>query len=92
MTDEPVARIEPCHLDDPGPEVMNVLAKLVEATVSLGSRLHPRTAASLADLVRIMNTYYSNLIEGHNTRPREIEQALLEQIDAQGERRNTKSH
>lgn len=23
-----------------------------------------------------MNTYYSNLIEGHNTRPREIEQAL----------------
>lgn len=23
-----------------------------------------------------MNTYYSNLIEGHNTRPRDIERAL----------------
>jgi hypothetical protein len=25
--------------------------------------------ASLADLVRAMNCYYSNLIEGHNTHP-----------------------
>src|SRR5690606_7129587 len=38
--------------------------------------LHPRTAAHLAALVRIMNTYYSNLIEGHDTRPRDIEPAL----------------
>src|SRR5690606_16552063 len=42
----------------------------------LGNALHPLAAASLADVVRIMNTYYSNLIEGHDTRPREIEQAL----------------
>jgi Fic family protein len=31
---------------------------------------------SLADLVRAMNCYYSNLIEGHNTHPVEIERAL----------------
>ncbi|WP_459080184.1 Fic family protein [Mesorhizobium sp. A623] len=30
----------------------------------------------MADLVRVMNSYYSNLIEGHNTRPRDIELAL----------------
>ena len=30
----------------------------------LGKALHPRTAANLAGLVRVMNTYYSNLIEG----------------------------
>jgi hypothetical protein len=41
--------------------------------------LHPRTAAHLADLVRIMNTGYSNLIEGHDTRPRDIERALTRQ-------------
>ena len=32
--------------------------------------------AELADLVRMMNSYYSNLIEGHNTRPLDIERAL----------------
>ena len=32
--------------------------------------------ASLADLVRAMNCYYSNLIEGHDTHPIEIERAL----------------
>ena len=31
---------------------------------------------SLAGLVRSMNCYYSNLIEGHNTRPVDIERAL----------------
>src|SRR5271170_4645886 len=31
---------------------------------------------SLADLVRAMNCYYSNLIEGHNTHPIDIERAL----------------
>src|SRR5437867_7245025 len=33
-----------------------------------------RTA--LADLVRAMNCYYSNLIEGHDTHPVDIERAL----------------
>ncbi|ASV84481.1 hypothetical protein CES85_5275 [Ochrobactrum quorumnocens] len=31
----------------------------------------------LADLVRSMNCYYSNLIEGHNTHPVDIERALM---------------
>lgn len=31
---------------------------------------------ALADLVRTMNCYYSNLIEGHDTHPIDIEQAL----------------
>lgn len=35
-----------------------------------------------------MNTYYSNLIEGHDTRPRDIERALAGQFDEDHERRN----
>ncbi|MCH8168599.1 MAG: Fic family protein, partial [Proteobacteria bacterium] len=31
---------------------------------------------ALADLVRAMNCYYSNLIEGHDTHPVDIERAL----------------
>lgn len=38
--------------------------------------LPPPLLASLADLVRSMNCYYSNLIEGHDTHPVDIERAL----------------
>ena len=34
-----------------------------------------------------MNCYYSNLIEGHNTTPREIERALQDGLDTAEERR-----
>ena len=36
----------------------------------------PETRLAVADLVRSMNGYYSNLIEGHRTRPVDIEAAL----------------
>lgn len=88
MTSEPIDRIEPCRLDEPGEEVADVIADLSAAATMLGRRLHPRTAASLADVVRIMNTYYSNLIEGHDTHPRDIERALAAQFEAEGGRRN----
>jgi Fic family protein len=35
-----------------------------------------------------MNTYYSNLIEGHHTRPRDIQRALAGQLDQDEKRRN----
>ncbi len=35
-----------------------------------------------------MNSYYSNLIEGHTTRPRDIERALQGSFDEDDERRN----
>lgn len=88
MISEPVDRIEPCRLDEPGEEIADVIADLSAAATMLGRRLHPRTAASLADVVRIMNTYYSNLIEGHDTHPRDIERALSAQFEAEGGRRN----
>ena len=41
---------------------------------------------SLAHLVRSMNCYYSNLIEGHNTHPVDIEPALKNEFS--GDARN----
>jgi Fic family protein len=38
--------------------------------------LHPITRLLVADLVRSMNSYYSNLIEGHRTRPHDIDAAI----------------
>lgn len=85
---EAPTRIEPCLLDETSPEILDLVAELSRLTGRLGGRLHSRSAANLADLVRVMNCYYSNLIEGHNTRPRDIERALNEQFDEQPERRN----
>lgn len=45
-------------------------------------------AASLADLVRSMNCYYSNLIEGHDTHPIDIERALAQDFSAEPDKRN----
>ena len=81
-------RIEPCILERPSGALLDLLTELVTVTSRLGTKLHPHTAAQLADLVRVMNCYYSNLIEGHNTRPRDIERALSNDLDANEERRN----
>jgi hypothetical protein len=75
MTTETTARIEPARLEEPTAPIADTIAELAAAAATLGKALHPRTAANLVDLVRIMNTYYSNLIEGHDTRPRDIERA-----------------
>jgi Fic family protein len=85
---ESVTRIEPTRLEDTPPDIADVMAELSAEAAALGARLHPRTAANLADLVRLTNTYYSNLIEGHNTRPRDIERALAGDFDRDDGRRN----
>lgn len=85
---EGVGRIEPARLEEAPEAVADAVANLSAAGAVLGSALHPTTAASLASLVRIMNTYYSNLIEGHDTRPRDIERVLAGQLDQDKERRN----
>lgn len=43
---------------------------------------------ALTDLVRAMNCYYSNLIEGHDTHPVDIERALKNDYSADAEKRN----
>jgi Fic family protein len=70
-------RIEPALLEDSVPAALVDLAtEISAASATLARALHPKTASGLAAMVRITNTYYSNLIEGHNTRPKEIEFAL----------------
>src|SRR6476660_9447657 len=81
-------RIEPCLLDEYPASLADVISELIRESGRLGQRLHPRTAQSAAELVRVMNCYYSNLIEGHNTRPRDIERALANQLEADAGRRD----
>lgn len=74
---ETPGRIEPCFFEEHIPaELADLSVDIQREASGLGQGLHPDSAADLADLVRVMNCYYSNLIEGHNTRPRDIEKAL----------------
>jgi Fic family protein len=80
-------RIEPTVLDNPDAAIRDLLVEIARSSKELGTRLHPMTGASLAALVRIMNAYYSNLIEGHNTLPRDIARALVGELSDIPERR-----
>jgi len=85
---ESPSRIEPTRVNPVPEKVNDLVAELSASTSALGSRLHSKTASNLADLVRTMNCYYSNLIEGHNTRPRDIERALAGDFDENESHRN----
>lgn len=85
---ETPARLEPCQLPSYSEKLADLISAVTASATTLGARLHHQTAASLADLVRVMNCYYSNLIEGHDTRPRDIERALFDQLETEPERRN----
>src|SRR4051812_46609208 len=66
-----------------GAEVLSDLAvQVIRDSAALGSLLHPITRKSVAGLLRQMNSYYSNLIEGHYTRPVDIERALKAEYTA----------
>jgi Fic family protein len=74
---ETPGRIEPCFFEDGIPRILaDLTVEIQRAAGTLGRGLHPESSAELADLARVMNSYYSNLIEGHNTRPKDIERAL----------------
>ena len=49
---------------------------VIEQSLRLTAAAHPDTIASLRELVREMNSYYSNRIEGQSTHPRNIGRAL----------------
>src|SRR5216683_7913864 len=85
---ESVQRIEPARVEEVAEIITDVVAELSAAAAKLGHTLHPHTATNLVGIVRIMNTYYSNLIEGHNTRPRDIARAIDGNFDNDEARRN----
>lgn len=56
---------------------------VVEASLRLQGALAPHTRVALRELVRAMNSYYSNRIEGQSTHPVNIEKALRQDFSAQ---------
>jgi Fic family protein len=66
----------------------DLAVELTQQSAGFRASLPPGIAEALATLVRAMNCYYSNLIEGHNTHPVDIERALKDDYSADARRRN----
>lgn len=80
-------QMDPLFPTDGDGALADMALKIVRSSSALGGRLHPVTRGAVVDLLRQMNCYYSNLIEGHRTHPVEIERALAEDYSAQPDRR-----
>lgn len=69
-------------------ELADLALELTQESASLRGSMAAPVAEALADLVRNMNCYYSNLIEGHNTHPVDIEKALNQEYSRDSAKRN----
>jgi Fic family protein len=70
------------------PELTELVHDLTKRSASFRSGLPIGLAEPLADFVRSMNCYYSNLIEGHDTHPVDIERALNDDLSKEPKKRN----
>jgi Fic family protein len=88
---ETVSMMEPLLFGDGSkhrPELTDLTLELAAKSAGLRRSLPESLLASLADLVRAMNCYYSNLIEGHDTHPVDIERALKGDYSGDAKKRN----
>ena len=83
--------IEPLLISESSPrrtELADLALELAQIAAGLRKSLPDGVMTALADLVRAMNCYYSNLIEGHDTHPIDIERALKNDYSADSGKRN----
>jgi Fic family protein len=88
---ESIATMEPLQISEDSPHRRALTELAVDlAAKSAGFRrsLPDGVVSALADLVRAMNCYYSNLIEGHNTHPVDIERAMRDDYSDDPRKRN----
>lgn len=88
---EPVTMMEPLFVRESGrqrEELADLALELTAASTGLRKSLPSGVVSALSDLVRAMNCYYSNLIEGHNTHPVDIERAMNDDYSDDPKRRD----
>lgn len=88
---ETVNRMEPLLISETSRhrgELTDLAVELVQRATGLRRGLPEGITESLSGLVRAMNCYYSNLIEGHDTHLTDIEKALKDDYSSDIEKRN----
>ena len=88
---EPIGLMEPLLIGETSQhraELVDLALELAQRSAGFRRSLPESLLASLADLVRAMNCYYSNLIEGHDTHPVDIEKALKNDYSTDAQKRD----
>jgi len=89
--DESIAIMEPLQIGDSSshrPALIELALELAAKSAGFRSSLPDGVVMALAELVRAMNCYYSNLIEGHDTHPVDIERAMHEDYSNEPRKRD----
>ncbi|MDR3605283.1 MAG: Fic family protein [Syntrophaceae bacterium] len=73
---ESITLMEPMLPPDGESSLEDLAIDVATKASGLASQLPMAVRQGMGDLVRSMNCYYSNLIEGHDTHPRDIDRAL----------------
>lgn len=88
---ETTAMMEPLQVGEGSPHrpgLTELAVELAAAASGLRRSITDGAVTALAGLVRAMNCYYSNLIEGHNTHPVDVERALRNDFSDDPEKRD----
>ncbi|MEX0733225.1 MAG: Fic family protein [Steroidobacteraceae bacterium] len=88
---ESTALFEPLKLPETSPyrpELTELAVDLTAKAAGFRRSLPDGVIGALAELVRAMNCYYSNLIEGHDTHPIDIERAMQNDYSREPRKRN----
>jgi len=80
--------MEPLFPTDKSGKLEELAVELLEKSAKLSGTMNPITRGAIADFLRPMNSYYSNLIEGHDTHPIDINNALNHEYSDNKEKRN----
>jgi Fic family protein len=89
--DEAVSLMEPLLIGDGSRHragLTDLALELAQRSAGFRRSLPESLLVSLAGLVRSMNCYYSNLIEGHDTHPIDIERALMGEYSKDAKKRD----
>jgi Fic family protein len=73
-----ISEMEPMMPSDSTGELGDLAIEVIRKSAAISAAVHPVTHRGVVELVRKMNSYYSNLIEGHNTHPVDIDRAMRE--------------
>ena len=63
-----------------GEDLSSIVLDIYRNSASLGGQLHPTTRRGRVEFLKLTNSYYSNLVEGHYTHPVDIERAIRDEF------------
>src|SRR5271168_525236 len=80
--------LEPLFPERHGPDLEDLACAIIMRAGQLQAKVRPQFREELCEVTRLMHCYYSNLIEGQQTRVPDIEAALRHDFSAEPKKRD----